>query len=46
MLCAVLAGSLMAASGQKPMTPPKGGKLISDELIGIFFEDISSSADG
>ena len=31
---------------QKPMTAPKGGKVISDELIGIFFEDISSSADG
>ena len=28
------------------MKAPKGGKLISDELIGIFFEDISSSADG
>ena len=25
---------------------PKGGKAISEELIGIFFEDISSSADG
>jgi len=31
---------------QKPMNAPKGGKAISDELIGIFFEDISSSADG
>ncbi len=31
---------------QKPMTAPKGGKVISNELIGIFFEDISSSADG
>ena len=28
------------------MNAPKGGKAISDELIGIFFEDISSSADG
>jgi alpha-L-arabinofuranosidase len=28
------------------MTAPKGGKVISNELIGIFFEDISSSADG
>jgi alpha-L-arabinofuranosidase len=28
------------------MSAPKGGKAISDELIGIFFEDISSSADG
>ena len=25
---------------------PKGGKLISDELLGIFFEDISFAADG
>ena len=46
MLCAVLVGSLMAVNAQKTMTAPKGGKLISDELIGIFFEDISSSADG
>jgi alpha-L-arabinofuranosidase len=28
------------------MTAPAGGKAISDELLGIFFEDISSSADG
>jgi alpha-L-arabinofuranosidase len=28
------------------MKAPAGGKAISDELIGIFFEDISSSADG
>ncbi len=31
---------------QKAMKAPAGGKVISDELIGIFFEDISSSADG
>ena len=31
---------------QKPISAPSGGKAISDELIGIFFEDISSSADG
>ena len=31
---------------QKPISIPAGGKAISDELIGIFFEDISSSADG
>ena len=31
---------------QKAVTPPSGGKAISNELIGIFFEDISSSADG
>jgi len=30
----------------KPMKAPAGGKMISDELLGIFFEDISSSADG
>lgn len=31
---------------QKPMQAPSGGKQISDHLIGIFFEDISSAADG
>lgn len=31
---------------QKAMKAPTGGKQISDHLIGIFFEDISSSADG
>ncbi len=36
----------MGVEAQKPMKAPKGGKAISDELIGIFFEDISSSADG
>lgn len=36
----------MSLSAQKPMTPPAGGLAISDELIGIFFEDISYSADG
>ncbi len=45
-----VAALAMAASvglqAQKPMSAPKGGKAISDELIGIFFEDISSSADG
>ena len=48
--CIVLAALLMAATmgvnAQKRMSAPKGGKAISDELIGIFFEDISSSADG
>ena len=38
--------ALLGLSAQKPMTAPQGGKQISDELIGIFFEDISSSADG
>ena len=36
----------MGLYAQRPMSAPKGGKAISDELIGIFFEDISSSADG
>ena len=36
----------MPVMAQKAMTAPAGGKAISDELIGIFFEDISSSADG
>ena len=45
-LLVVLLTSTMALSAQKPMTAPAGGKQISDELIGIFFEDISSSADG
>ena len=46
MLAAALLAATMGASAQKPMSAPKGGKAISDELIGIFFEDISSSADG
>lgn len=40
---------LAAVSGlnaQKAVKAPAGGKQISNELIGIFFEDISSSADG
>ena len=45
-----LGAALLAASlglnAQKPMSAPAGGKAISDELIGIFFEDISSAADG
>ena len=43
---AVLLAASLGISAQKPMTAPAGGKAISDELIGIFFEDISSSADG
>ena len=42
---ALMAASL-GANAQKTMSPPSGGKAISDELIGIFFEDISSAADG
>jgi alpha-L-arabinofuranosidase len=45
-LAALLAVATLGLNAQKPMTAPKGGKAISDELIGIFFEDISSSADG
>jgi alpha-L-arabinofuranosidase len=36
----------MGLYAQTPMKAPAGGKAISDELIGIFFEDISSAADG
>ena len=36
----------MGVSAQKAMNAPAGGKQISDELIGIFFEDINNSADG
>jgi len=43
---ALLMAASVGASAQKSMTAPAGGKAISDELIGIFFEDISSSADG
>ncbi|MDE5571923.1 MAG: alpha-N-arabinofuranosidase, partial [Prevotella sp.] len=45
-LAALCMAATMGRSAQKPMNAPKGGKAISDELIGIFFEDISSSADG
>ena len=44
-----LAAMLVACMGiyaQKAMKAPAGGKAISDELLGIFFEDISSAADG
>ena len=45
-LAAALLAATMGISAQKAMNAPKGGKMISDELIGIFFEDISSAADG
>ncbi len=45
-LCVAFSAMVLGANAQKPMTAPAGGKAISDELIGIFFEDISSSADG
>ena len=41
-----MAATALAVSAQKPMNAPAGGKAISDELIGIFFEDISHAADG
>ena len=43
---AILLASAVGLYAQKPVSAPSGGKKISDELIGIFFEDISSSADG
>ena len=43
---ALFLAATLGISAQKPMTAPAGGKAISDELIGIFFEDISSAADG
>ena len=43
---ALAVAASLSLSAQRPMNAPKGGKAISDELIGIFFEDISSSADG
>ena len=46
MLAALLAAATLGLNAQKPMNAPKGGKAISDELIGIFFEDINNSADG
>ena len=43
-LAATLGAPLSAAAQQ--VKAPAGGKPISDELLGIFFEDISYSADG
>ena len=43
---ALFAAASLGVYAQKPMTAPAGGKAISDELLGIFFEDISSAADG
>ena len=45
-LSVTLAAAALGVNAQKPMTAPAGGKAISDELIGIFFEDINNSADG
>ena len=38
--------ALMNMEAAQPMKAPKGGKQISDELLGIVFEDISHAADG
>ena len=45
-LGAAMMTATLGVSAQKTMKAPAGGKAISDELIGIFFEDISSAADG
>ena len=42
-LNAAFLAATMGLSAQTPMKAPAGGKAISDELIGIFFEDISFS---
>ena len=46
MIKKLLTVSLLACSTAGLMAQPADGKKISNELIGIFFEDISSSADG
>ena len=46
LFAATLFAASMGISAQKTMKAPAGGKAISDELIGIFFEDISYAADG
>jgi len=43
---AVIVSLALGATAAKPVKAPAGGKKISNELIGIFFEDISMSADG
>ena len=45
-LSVALAAATLGLNAQKPMSAPAGGKAISDELIGIFFEDINNCADG
>lgn len=45
-LMAVCASFMFGVTVAKPVKAPAGGKKISNELIGIFFEDISMSADG
>ena len=45
-LSVALAAATLGLNAQKPMSAPAGGKVISDELLGIFFEDINNCADG
>ena len=45
-LMAVCASFMFGVTAAKPVKAPAGGKKISNELIGIFFEDISMSAGG
>ncbi len=45
-LLTLFMSAALSLCAQRTMTAPKGGKAISDKLIGIFFEDISSAADG
>ena len=45
-LATLLMAATIGINAQKPMAAPQGGKAISNELIGIFFEDINNSADG
>ena len=45
-LSVALAAATLGLNAQKPMLAPAGGKAISDELLGIFFEDINNCADG
>jgi len=43
---AMLLASCLSMQAGKTVKAPAGGKAISDHLIGIFFEDISSATDG
>jgi alpha-L-arabinofuranosidase len=45
-LIVCLLAATLASAAQTTMKAPRGGKAISDQLIGIFFEDISYAADG
>ena len=45
-LSVALAAATLGLNAQKPLSAPAGGKAISDELLGIFFEDINNCADG